>query len=37
VSLEDALTGCEAVLDGDFDQHPESALYMIGPISEAKL
>jgi F-type H+-transporting ATPase subunit beta len=37
VSLEDALTGCEAVLNGDFDHVPESALYMIGPITEAKL
>jgi F-type H+-transporting ATPase subunit beta len=37
VSLEDALTGCEAVLNGEFDHAPESALYMIGPISEARL
>jgi len=36
VSLEDALSGCEAILGGEFDALPERALYMIGPISEAK-
>ena len=36
VSLEDALDGCERILHDEFNDQPESALYMIGPISEAK-
>ncbi|MEO7254735.1 MAG: F0F1 ATP synthase subunit beta [Casimicrobium sp.] len=36
VSLADALDGCERILRDDFKDHPESALYMIGAISEAK-
>jgi F-type H+-transporting ATPase subunit beta len=36
VSLDDALDGCERILKGEFDAYPESALYMIGSISEAK-
>src|SRR5271170_695760 len=36
VSLEDALDGCERILRDDFKDYPESALYMIGPINEAK-
>ena len=36
VSLEDALDGCERILRDEFKDYPESALYMIGPISEAK-
>ena len=35
VSLPDALDGCERILAGEFDSWPESALYMIGAISEA--
>ena len=35
VSLEQALTGCERILQGEFDDYPESALYMIGEIDEA--
>ncbi|WP_342804541.1 F0F1 ATP synthase subunit beta [Alteromonas sp. M12] len=35
VSLESALSGCEQILQGDFDDYPESALYMIGDVSEA--
>jgi F-type H+-transporting ATPase subunit beta len=35
VSLEDALDGCERILAGEFDDWPESALYMIGAIGEA--
>jgi F-type H+-transporting ATPase subunit beta len=35
VSLEQALTGCERILRGEFDDYPESALYMIGEIGEA--
>jgi F-type H+-transporting ATPase subunit beta len=36
VSLEDALAGCERILEGEFDSYPESALYMIGAISGAE-
>lgn len=36
VSLEDALDGCERILSDEFKDFPESSLYMIGPISEAK-
>jgi len=36
VSLEDALDGCERILRDEFKDYPESAFYMIGPISEAK-
>lgn len=37
VSLEDALTGCERILNDEFKDYPESALYMIGSIDEAKM
>ena len=36
VSLKDALDGCERILKDEFNDRPESALYMIGPIGEAK-
>jgi F-type H+-transporting ATPase subunit beta len=36
VSLKDALDGCERILRDEFKDYPESALYMIGPIGEAK-
>ena len=36
VSLEDALDGCERILHDEFKDFPESALYMIGTIDEAK-
>src|SRR5471032_1866233 len=36
VSLKDSLDGCERILRDEFKDHPESALYMIGAISEAK-
>ncbi|MDD5471193.1 MAG: F0F1 ATP synthase subunit beta [Sideroxydans sp.] len=35
VSLEDALDGCERILNDEFKDVPESALYMIGNIDEA--
>ena len=37
VPLEDALDGCERILNDEFANRPEHALYMIGPISEARL
>ena len=36
VSLKDALDGCERILHDEFKDYPEHALYMIGPIGEAK-
>ena len=36
VSLKDALDGCERILRDEFKDVPESALYMIGAIDEAK-
>ncbi|MEZ0204314.1 F0F1 ATP synthase subunit beta [Ideonella sp.] len=36
VGLKDALDGCERILRDEFKDHPESALYMIGRIAEAK-
>jgi len=35
VSLDDALDGCERILNDEFEDYPESALYMIGAIDEA--
>ena len=36
VSLEDALDGCERILRDEFQDYPESALYMIGTVEEAR-
>ena len=36
VTLADTLAGCRAILDGEADTWPESALYMIGGIEEAR-
>ena len=36
VSLDDALEGCERILHDEYKDYPESALYMIGAITEAK-
>ena len=36
VSLKDALDGCERILRDEFKDYPESALYMIGAVDEAK-
>jgi F-type H+-transporting ATPase subunit beta len=36
VSLKDSLDGCERILRDEFKDYPESALYMIGAITEAK-
>lgn len=34
VLLEDALNGCERILNDEFAGFPEQALYMLGPISD---
>ena len=36
VTLEDALNGCERILDDEFASFPEQSLYMIGQIGEAR-
>jgi F-type H+-transporting ATPase subunit beta len=36
VTLADALDGCERILRDEFKDYPESALYMLGAISEVK-
>nr|WP_323024006.1 F0F1 ATP synthase subunit beta [Castellaniella sp.] len=36
VTLEQALDGCERILDDQFQDIPESALYMVGRIEEAR-
>ncbi|AGL03415.1 F0F1 ATP synthase subunit beta [Desulfoscipio gibsoniae] len=35
VRLEDALEGCERILNDEFTSYPENSLYMIGNVSEA--
>ena len=34
VSLKDTIAGFKAILDGDMDQYPEQAFYMVGGIEE---
>jgi len=36
VTLEDTLDGCERILNDEFANLPEQALYMIGSIAEAR-
>jgi F-type H+-transporting ATPase subunit beta len=36
VNLDDALAGCERILNDEFSDYPERVLYMIGTIDEAK-
>lgn len=36
VSLENALEGCDRILNDEFADQPESALYMIGDIAEVR-
>jgi F-type H+-transporting ATPase subunit beta len=37
VSREETLIGCERILNDEFAEYPERALYMIGTIDEAKI
>ncbi|MFA7506167.1 MAG: F0F1 ATP synthase subunit beta [Burkholderiaceae bacterium] len=34
INLEETLEGCERILDDEFSDHPERALYMIGGVDE---
>jgi F-type H+-transporting ATPase subunit beta len=36
VSLDEALDGCESILNDEFTDAPEKTLYMIGGIDEAR-
>ena len=36
VGLEEALDGCERILQDEFKDYPEQAFYMIGGIEEVK-
>jgi F-type H+-transporting ATPase subunit beta len=36
VALADTLAGCRAILDGECDDWPESALFMVGTLDEAR-
>lgn len=36
VSRTDVLEGCEQILNGEYDQFPEEAFYMVGDISEVR-
>jgi F-type H+-transporting ATPase subunit beta len=36
VTIPEVIEGCKAILDGDCDDWPESAFYMIGSIDEAR-
>lgn len=36
VALEDALDGCERILDDEFSEYPEQALYLIGTVAEVQ-
>jgi F-type H+-transporting ATPase subunit beta len=36
VSLDDALAGCERILNDEFANYPELSLYMIGGVNEAR-
>ena len=36
MSLKDSLDGCERILNDEFKDYPESALYMIGAVDEVK-
>jgi F-type H+-transporting ATPase subunit beta len=37
VRLEEALDGCARILNDEFSEYPEKALYMIGKVEEAKV
>jgi F-type H+-transporting ATPase subunit beta len=37
VTLEDALDGCERILNDEFANYPEQSLYMIGKVDEAEM
>lgn len=36
VDIEDAIVGCERILNDEFSEYPEKSLYMIGTVDEAQ-
>jgi F-type H+-transporting ATPase subunit beta len=36
VSLQEAIEGCERILNDEFFDYPEKSLYMIGTVNEAR-
>ena len=36
VSLEDSINGFEAIINGEYDDLPEGAFYMVGDIEDVK-
>ena len=36
VSLEDSISGFDAIISGDYDDLPEGAFYMVGDIEDVK-
>jgi F-type H+-transporting ATPase subunit beta len=36
VDIDDALKGCERIMNDEFHDYPERSLYMIGSVEEAK-
>jgi F-type H+-transporting ATPase subunit beta len=36
VSLKDTIAGFKGILNGEFDELPEQAFYMVGSIEEAQ-
>ena len=36
VPIEKTIEGCNAIMNGDYDDYPEQAFYMIGDISQVK-
>jgi len=35
VNIEDTIQGCQAILDGQYDEVPEEAFYFVGMIDQA--
>jgi len=36
VKIADTIEGCRAIIDGEFDDAPEQAFYMVGPIGDVR-
>jgi F-type H+/Na+-transporting ATPase subunit beta len=37
VEIKDTLAGCRAILDGEVDELPESAFYLVGTLDDARV
>ena len=36
VPIEKTIEGCNAIMNGDYDEYPEQAFYMIGDITQIR-